>query len=269
MSTKQKKTDVGAATLKSIFPNWEVKERIYVLKRKATPISFQLRSRHTDHRTLQWYDSDYGYSRAMRYVTNQSAIFTDEQNEDNVRLGAILFEDGKLSVEATNTILQQFLALHPDNVKNGGAAFFEYDPDAAAREELDKEMAGFKAVAIAIELPIEDLEAIARVLFPTNVDTMTSGELKRDVVMYAKRNPTRFNEVANNSNIKMRNLATKAINLGIIKIADDNSTVKWAINGKEIVKLPFSQEPVETLAVWMKTDAGIVFMESLVNKMSA
>lgn len=269
MATKAKtRTDVGAATLKSIFPNWEVKERIYVLKRKATPISFQLRSRHTDHRTLQWYDKDYGYPRAMRYVTNQSAIFTDEQNEDNLRLGGILFEDGKLKVEATNTILQQFLELHPDNVANGGNTFFEYDPSKEAEKDLAKEMDGFKAVAIAIEMPIEDLEAIARVLFPTKVDTMTSGELKRDVVMFAKNKPQRFTEVANNSNIKMRNLASKAINLGIIKVSDDNSTVKWGANGKEIIKLPFSQEPIETLAVWMKTDKGIEFMEALISKMS-
>ena len=66
----------------------------------------------------------------------------------------------------------------------------------------------------------------------------------------------------------MVNLATKAISLGLIKIADDNSTVKWAINGKEIIKLPFSKEPIETLAVWMKTNEGIVFMESLINKMT-
>tara|TARA_R110000822_G_scaffold36734_14_gene103246 strand:- start:4127 stop:4939 length:813 start_codon:yes stop_codon:yes gene_type:complete len=267
-TARKGKTDVGAATLKQIFPNWEVKERIYVLKRKATPISFQLRSRHTDHRALQWYDKDYGYPRSMRYVTNQSAIFTDEQNEDNLRLGGVLFEDGKLVVEATNTILQQFLALHPDNLANKGGVFFEYDPDAAAREDLAKEMDGFKAVAIAIEMPIEDLEAIARVLFPTRVDSMTSGEIKRDVVMFAKNKPQRFNEVSNNSNIKMVNLATKAISLGLIKIADDNSTVKWAINGKEIIKLPFSKEPIETLAVWMKTNEGIVFMESLINKMT-
>lgn len=270
MTTKaRKRTDIGAATLKSIFPNWEVKERTYVLKRKATPISYQLRSRHTDHRDLQWYDKEYGYPRSMRYVTNQSSIFTDEQNEDNLKLGGILFLDGKLTVKATNTILQQFLHLHPDNVENGGGAFYCFDPDAAARAELDKEMAGFEAVSIAIDMPIEDLEAIARVLFPTNVDTMTSGEVKRDVVFFAKNNPVRFNEVANNSNIRMTNLATKAIQLGLIKIADDNSTVKWAINGKEIIKLPFSQQPIETLAVWMKTNDGIVFMESLVDKMSA
>ena len=262
-----KTAPIGAATLKKIFPNWEVKDRTYVLSTQSTPISFQLRSRHTDYRNLQWYDSDYGYSRSLRYVTNQSAVFTDEQNEENLKLGSVVFIDGTLTVPATNVTLQQFLALHPDNKANKGSVFHEFDKDEVARKQLEDEMAGFEAVAQALEMNIEDLEAVARVLFPTKVDSMTSGELKRDVVFFAKNKPLEFGKVANNSNIKMMNLASKAIKLGLIKIADDGVTVKWKINGKEIVKLPFSANPKETLAVWMKTDEGLVLVESLANKM--
>jgi hypothetical protein len=262
-----KKAPIGAATLKKIFPDWEVKDRTYVLSRNTTPISFQLRSRHTDYRGLQWFDADYGYSRALRYVTNQSAIFTDEQNEDNLKLGSIVFIDGILTVPATNTTLQQFLALHPDNKGNKGNVFHEHDKDKVAREELDKEMAGFEAVAQALEMGIEDLEAVARVLFPAQVDSMSSGEIKRDVIFFAKKKPKEFQKVANNSNIQMMNLASKAISLGLIKIADDGVTVKWKVNGKEIVKLPFSSEPKETLAVWMKTDEGLQLVEALAAKM--
>lgn len=263
------KAPVGASTLKRIFPNWEVKERTYVLVRKATPITYQLRSRHTQHRELQWFDKEYGYPRSMRYVTNQSAIFTDEQNEENLQLGSIVFDDGKLIVPATNTVLQQFLELHPDNKENGGNTFYEFDADKAARVQLEREMAGFEAVAIALEMPIEDLEAVARVIFNERVDQMTSGEIKRDVVFFAKNKPKEFTKIANNSNIQMMNLAKKALSLGLIKIADDNVTVKWKINGKEIVKLPFSKEPIETLAVWMKTDEGLQLVEALGSKMGA
>lgn len=263
MAIKAHPDAIGVKTLKRIFPDWELKDRIYILKKKASPIAFQLRSRHTEHRDLQWFDPEFGYPRSMRYVTNQASIFTDEQNEDNLKLGVILFEDGKIVVPAQNTVLQQFLALHPDNVANGGSLFFEYDPDKAAREELEQELAGFEAVAIAMDLEIEDLEAIARVLFNNRVDRMTSGEIKRDVVMFAKNKPKQFTEIANNGNIQMMNLASKAINLGLIKIGDDNVTVKWAVNGKVITKLPFSPKPIETLAVWMKTDEGLEFVEAI------
>lgn len=264
-----KTKEVAVSSAKDIFPNWEVKERIYVLTKKATPITFQLRSRHTEFRSLEWFDKKYGYPRALRYVTNQATYFEDEQRDD-FRLGAIVFEDGKLTVPATNTTLQQFLALHPDNKANGGGVFYEFDPDAEARADLEKQMKGFEAVAIAIEMPIEDLEAIARVAFPTaKVDTMTSGEIKRDVVLFAKNKPEQFTKIANNSNIRMRNLAERAKSLGLIKFGDDNCTLKWAVNGKVITVLPFSADPMETLSAWMKTDEGIEFVEALSNKMGA
>lgn len=260
---KQAKTQNKSA----LFPNWEVKERVYVLTREATPISYQLRSRHTQHKELSYFDEDAQYSRALRYATNQTSFFEDEQNDEMVVLGSIVFEDGKLIVPAQNVTLQQFLAIHPDNNENGGVGFLEFDPDKAARQQLDKELKGFEAVSIAMDMAIEDLEAVGRVLFHSAVDTLTSGELKRDVVMYAKNNPAAFTEIANNSNVRMMNLAQKAINLGLIKIKDDNSTVAWAANGKEIVKLPFSNEPLSTLAVWLKTDEGLVLVESLAAKM--
>lgn len=265
MATKSSPAEVF--TLKRLFPSWEVKERTYLLINTATPITYQLRSRHTIHSDLQWFDKEYGYPRSLRYVTNQNTIFTDEQQEENLILGSIVFEDGKLTVPATNTVLQQFLAVHPDNKDNGGGTFYEFDVDKAARQDLDKELAGFEAVAIALEMPIEDLEAVARVIFNERVDTMTSGEIKRDVVFFAKNKPDEFTKIANNSNIRMINLAKKAISLNIIKIADDNVTIKWAVNGKEIVKLPFSNEPIETLAVWMKTDEGLQLVEALAAKM--
>lgn len=262
MATKSK----DASSLKTIFPNWEVKERVYHYKSKSTPVSFQLQSRNSDYNTLQWFDKNYGYARSLRYVTNQTTFFEDEQT-GNAKLGSIVFIDGKLTVPAENTVLQQFLEIHPDNVANKGRKFFEFDADKAAREDLNKEMAGFEAVAVALDLPIEDLEAIGRVVFHNKVDELTSGELKRDVVFFAKRKPAEFMKIANNGNIKMRNLAQKAINLGIIKIKSDNVTVAWAANGKEITKLPFSPEPIETLASWLQTDEGLVLVEALALKM--
>lgn len=257
---------VEPSTMTDIFPEWELKDRTYVLTKKATPITFQLRSRHTEYRGLEWFDPQTRYPRALRYVTNQSAIFEDQQRDD-YRLGAIVFEDGKITVPASNTTLQQFLALHPDNRANKGSIFYEFDPDAEARADLEKQMKGFEAVAIAIEMPIEQLEAVARVAFPTSrVENMTSGEIKRDVVLFAKNKPEQFNKIANNGDIMMRNLAERAKSLGVIKIADDNSTVKWGANGKVITVLGWSQEPMAALASWMKSDEGLEFVEALSNK---
>lgn len=248
-----------------LFPKWERKERTYILMGDSTPVSAQLQSRHTRHNDLQYFDEDAGYPRSLRYVTNQTTFFEDEQVEPFV-LGAIVFDDGKLIVRANDTVLQQFLAVHPHNKANGGNKFFEFDPDAAAKEELKKEELAFEAMDTFFGMGIEDLEPIARVMIG-NVDRLTSGELKRDLLIKVKADPQEFLNLANNSDIKMKNLTLRLIDANIIKIKDDNVTVVWAKNGKEIVKIPFSTQPIDTFSKYLKTDEGLLLQQNLVEKL--
>ncbi|WZE63602.1 hypothetical protein PANI_CDS0083 [Maribacter phage Panino] len=249
-----------------LFPNWTRKDRTYILAKDATPVSEQLNSRHTKYNTLQYFDKELQYPRSLRYVTNQTTFFEDEQVEPYV-LGAIVFNDGKLVVKSTDTVLQQFLAVHPDNKTNGGVKFYEFDPEKAAQEDLKKELQGYEAVAVAMEMSIEDLEAVGRVLL-ANVDSLTSSELKRDIIRKAKADPKAFIELANNSDLKMRNLAQRAIDYGLIEIKDDNVTIVWAGSGNEITKIPFSMEPLNTFAQFLKTDKGLELQEQFLAKMS-
>ena len=48
----------------------------------------------------------------MRYAKNQKSIFEDEQDK-NVLIEPIIFEDGFLSTKRSDTLLQQFLSLTP------------------------------------------------------------------------------------------------------------------------------------------------------------
>lgn len=245
----------------------DLKETIYLLSSTATPISFQLRSRHTIHRPLQWFDPKEGYERSLRYVTNQTTIFEDEQKEFYV-LGSIVFEDGKLLVTPHQTILKDFLSKHPDNKANGGHAFYEFDPEVKAQEDLKLELAGYEAIACLLELDIADLEAIGRVYFAANVDQLTSGELKRDLIKKAKENPKKFMELANDSDVKMLNLVNRVIDYGLVKIKDDSVSVVWAANGKHITKLPFSTDPNLTFASYLKTDEGVELQKAFALKLN-
>jgi hypothetical protein len=245
----------------------DLKEEIYLLKSEATPISFQLRSRHTHQRPLQWFDEEEKYERSLRYVTNQSTIFEDEQKEFFV-LGSVVFEDGELRAKPQQTTLKEFMAKHPDNVANGGHTFFLFDPEKKAQEDLSKELAGYEAIACLLELDVADLEAIGRVYFASNVDSLTSGELKRDLIRKAKENPAQFMELANDSDVKMLNLVNRVIDYGLVKIKDDSVSVVWAANGKHIVKLPFSTDPNKTFASYLKTDEGVELQKAFALKLN-
>ena len=122
----------------------------------------------------------------MRYAKNQKSIFEDEQDK-NVLIEPIIFEDGFLSTKRSDTLLQQFLSLHPQN----GVIFEEVDLERDAEAELDLLNLEIEALKLATELPIAKMEMIGRVLMGARVDHIKTNELKRDILIYAKQDLTR------------------------------------------------------------------------------
>lgn len=162
----------------------DLKAKVYRLTRNRAPVSFILASRDTQSKRLLYFDEDKKTNRALRYARNQSSPFVDEQDSNPI-LEPIIFEEGFLTVPRENVVLQRFLDLHPDN----GVVFEERDPSKEAEKQLDKmdlEMAAMNAVSA---LDVERMEEIARVALRTNVETMTTKEIKRDLLVFARANP--------------------------------------------------------------------------------
>ena len=101
----------------------------------------------------------------------------------------------------------------------------------------------------------------------SGVSSMSSRELKRDAYRFAKSQPALFIEISQDEDIKLRNLANRAVEAGIIMLTDDNTVFKFA-NGKKILTVPFDQHPYSALSQYFKTDEGIDLMKSLTKKLS-
>jgi len=101
-----------------------------------------------------------------------------------------------------------------------------------------------------------------RVEVGSSVSKMSSKELKRDLLVFARRQPKLFLELANDENIQLRNFGIKAAEEGIIKLSDDQRHFMWSTTGKKIMTIPFDEHPYTALAHWFKTDEG---MEVFVN----
>ena len=243
-------------------PKWEVKDRIYVLKGGATPVNYILRSRHHLNKPLQYFDGT--MNRSLRYASNQTTVFEDEQYGD-VTLPAVIFRDGKLIVNKENVLLQQFLSLyHPDRDK----VYSEFDAEKSAQAEIDNVEAELEAMNAAREMQIEDLEAIARVVLKSRVSDMASNEIRRDMLLFARKNPQEFLNLTNDENIKLRNVAVRANEMGLIFIKDDNRTVCWNDTKKtKIITVPYGENVFSALAVYFKTDEGLDVLQSLTNKL--
>jgi len=86
---------------------------------------------------------------------------------------------------------------------------------------------------------------------------MSSKELKRDLLVFAKRNPQLFLELATDDNVQLRNFGIKATELGIISLSGDQRTFTWSSNNRKLMNVPFDEHPYSALAAWFKTDEGM------------
>ena len=229
-------------------PTWEIKDRIYKLKSGKTPLTATIQSRN-----LYWFDEEKGYERELKYAVNQKTPFVDEFKGE-ARLEHIVFNDGVLVVPKEKQTLQKLLSLyHPQN----GKKYIEIDNEKDAEEELDILELEVEALNLATSIDIDQAEAILRSEIGNKVSKMTSKELKRDLLLFARRNPFLFLELANDDNINIRNMGIRAVEQGIINLSNDQRTFAWASNGRKLITVPFDENPYSALAAYFKTDDGI------------
>jgi len=238
---------------------WEMKDRVYYLIGNKRPIVMTVPSRHTEKRPLLWFDEELGYQRELRYATNMRSCFADEQ-EGPVTLAHIIFRDGTLFVPKQQQALQKLLSMyHP--LKD--VLFSEFDAVKEAVDELGGIEAELEALNLAAAMDVDNAEAILRVEYGSRVTEMTSKEIRRDLMVFAKRNPGLFVELANDENVHIRNFGIKAVEAGIIKLADDQRTFNWASNGRKVMTVPFDENPYSALAAFFKTDDGIEIYQNI------
>ena len=235
-------------TTKKLGDGWEFKNRIYRLKGRKKPLSRSIRSAN-----VHWFDEEKGYERELKYCSNQRTCFVDEMKGDQ-RMEHIVFRNGMLIVEKEKTILQKFLSLyHPDR----DVMYYEEKPVRKAENEIAwLEMEGM-ALNSAMELEVDMAEAVLRAEIGSKVSTMSSKELKRDLILFAKRNPKLFLELVTDENVVLRNFGIKATELNIIKLSPDQRTFTWGSNGRKLMTVPFDEHPYSALASWFKTDEGM------------
>ena len=235
-------------TYKKAEDGWEIKDRIYRLVDNKKPLSRMIKSAD-----LYYFDEEKGYEREIKYCQNQRTVFVDEMKGDQ-RLEHIVFRKGLLIVEKEKTVLQKFLSLyHPSR----NVIFYEEKPAVQAASEVDWIELEIDALTTARNLDIDMIEAVMRVEIGSRVDSMSSKELKRDCLLYAKRNPRLFLELVNDENVVLRNFGIKATEMGILKLSSDQRTFSWGSNNRKLMNVPFDEHPYSALAAWFKTDEGM------------
>ena len=238
---------------------WEIKNRIYRLKGNKKPLSRSIKSAN-----IYWFDEEKGYERELKYCQNQKTVFVDEMQGDQ-RMEHIIFRNGMLVVEKEKTVLQKFLSLyHPLR----DVVFYEEKPAIKAANEVETIELEIDALTAARNLDIDMAEAVMRVEIGSKVSKMSSKELKRDLLIFAKKNPQLFLDLVNDENVILRNFGIKATEMGIIKLSSDQRTFSWGSNDRKLMNVPFDEHPYSALAAWFKTDEGMEIYSNIEKRLN-
>jgi len=238
---------------------WEIKDRTYFLKGGKKPLSYIIKSAN-----LYWFDEEKGYERELKYCANQKTCFVDEMIGDQ-RLEHIIFKSGVLIVPRSKTVLQKLLSLyHPHK----GKLYREFKPEVKAASEVEIIEIEIEALNAAQNLDIDMAEAVMRVEAGSSVSNMSSKELKRDLLLYAKKNPALFLELVNDENVALRNFGIKATEMGILKLSSDQRTFSWGSNDRKLMNVPFDEHPYSALAAWFKTDEGMEIYSNIEKRLN-
>jgi len=241
-------------------PTWEIKDRVYYLRGSKKPISRSIKSAG-----VYWFDQEKGYERELKYCENQRTPFVDEMTGDQ-RLSHIVFRDGSLFVPKEKTTLQKLLSLyhpHKDQI------YYEFEADEVAADEIELLEMEADAILMARQIDIDMAEAIMRVEKGSEVANLSSKELKRDLLVFARNNPSLFLELAADDNVQLRNFGIKAVELGIIKLSNDQRNFLWGSNDRKIMTVPFDEHPYTALAHWFKTDEGMEIYANIEKRLNA
>jgi len=244
-------------------PTWEIKDRTYILSGPHSPLTYTIQTRHSSRFPMLWFDKETGEQKELRYATNQNSVFVNEQKGE-ATLGHIIFKNGTLHVPKEKQNLQKLLSLYHPALNR---KYREFDPVVRAIDELDDMEIQLEAMNAAKGMDIDQAEAILRVELGSKVSKMTSKEIKRDLMLFAKHNPELFIELANDENVHLRNIAVKAVEQNIIKLSQDQRTVFWASNNRKLLTVPFDEHPYSAVAAFFKTDEGMEIFQSIEKKL--
>jgi hypothetical protein len=238
---------------------WEIKDRMYLLKGGKKPLSRSIKSAN-----IFYFDEEKGYERELKYCQNQKTPFVDEMKGDQ-RLEHIIFRAGNLFVEKEKVTLQKLLSLyhpHKDTI------YEEYKPEGLAADEIDVLNMQVDALVAARNIDIDMAEAIMRVEKGSEVSKLSSKELKRDLLVFARNNPKLFLELADDENVMLRNFGIKAVEAGILRLSSDQRNFMWGSNGRKLMVIPFDEHPYTALAHWFKTDEGMEIYSNIEKRLN-
>jgi len=213
-----------------------------------------LNSHHNKRSPLLYFDEETGINKPLRYARNQKTPFEEEQ-DGNAIMEPIVFEDGFLTVDRTNQVLQQFLSLHPGN----GMIYEQIDDAKDAAEELEIEELILDAQLLARDLDVAMLETVGRVLLGGGADKLSTAELKRDILVFSRNHPEDFIDILNDPALQIADDVVKFFSANLLGLRNNGRDVYFnlAKNKSKMLTVPYGEDANDIVGSYLQTDEGV------------
>lgn len=204
------------------------------------------------------FDEEQGYNREIRYARGERSIFVDEQSP-SARRETIVFRDKALMVLPSQPELLAYLRMHPANVANGGKIFQEVNNESTAEQDVENEFLVHDAIGLIRSTSLEELMPM---VLSYGIDSeMSSVEIKKELLKFAKSNPKNFMDLFSSPVVQIKADVLTAIDFQILVAKPDG--MYWGDNNALISPTPMGQNTVETFTRFLMTERGNTVRDEL------
>jgi hypothetical protein len=121
------------------------------------------------------------------------------------------------------------------------------------------------ALIEAKSLSLDQLETVCRVLFNKDTTKVSTAELKRDILVYAKNYPSDFMEVISDPELKMQGTVQQFFDRGFLAFRKSNKEVWFATstNKTKLLNVPYGQNGMDLVVSHLKSDDGLEVLKYL------
>jgi hypothetical protein len=146
-----------------------------------------------------------------------------------------------------------------------GKKFVEVNEEKDAAAEIEQLNIEADALIEARKLSVDQVETISRVLLGRNTEQMSTAELRRDILIFVKRDPHTFLKMINDPMLKLQSNVQLFFDKGLLSFRNKQKEVWFntSSNKKKMLTVPFGEDPMYIVSSYLQSDDGIESLKML------
>ena len=146
-----------------------------------------------------------------------------------------------------------------------GKKFIEVNEEKDAAAEIEQLNIEADALIEARKLSVDQVETISRVLLGRNTEQMSTAELRRDILIFVKRDPQTFLKMINDPMLKLQSNVQLFFDKGLLSFRNKQKEVWFntSTNKKKMLTVPFGEDPMYIVSSYLQSDDGIESLKML------